>query len=339
MKKIIITSLITAILTSGLVAGLLLVREKQEIREKAQTGAQIFVSLSPSQKTVAKDEKFIVSITLFNTNPPGGGDVSVYTAGVDLGFDSSAFSAATPSCNTGFLSSPAVAKVSGNAINLSCFAPGGSGAKTIAAGQEVTLGSFELTAVGSPGTSQVNFTRVNVPDANTSQDLSGGVGTGRSYTISSVGGGSPTSTPTSPPGGTNPPGGTSGGGATATPKPTFKATPKSTVKPKKSLTPTPRGSATPVVILPIESPTPFAFETFPPEAQGGGFDVARYLVLGGAGLVILGILIWTVKKLFGGGGNPPKINPPTGGSRGTQTVNMVPPVMPPTPPATPPSAL
>lgn len=330
MKKIIITSILTAVLTAGLIAGLFLIREKQEIREKAQAGAEVLVSLSPASQTINKGATTTINIVLTNNSSPAR-DLGIYAAEADLTFDTSFFDVAAVSCNSSFLSSTNYATVAGNQIRISCFAPGGTGSRTLSQGDTQTLGRFEIMAKDQEGTSPISITHTAVADE--TGDLSGGTGTGGSYTVSGVGGGSPTSTPTTPPGGT------SGGGATATPKATVKATPKPTVKPKKSPTPrtSPRVSATPVVILPIESPTPFAFETFPPEAQEGGFDFARYLVLGGAGLVILGILIWIVKKLFGERPNPPKINPPSEGGRSTQTVNMVPPVMPPQSTSNPPT--
>lgn len=318
-NKFLGTFIFTAVLLTGLIAGLFLVKQNQEIRRQAEAPSDILVSLSPGSQTVAKGEKAVINIVLTNRSNPGR-DVSLYAAEANLAFDSSSFSGATPVCNSGFLPSAASSGISGGTISIACFAPGGSGARTIPAGTQNVLGTVELTALDKLGTSEITITHANVPDSTTYADLSGGTGVGGSYTISAVGGGTSAPTPTSTPGET------AGSGATATAKPTVKPTAKPTPKSTRTASPTVRVTATPEVLLPVESPTPLVFETFPPAAQQSGSNVLRYVIAGVVLILILGILIWLVRKIFGKG-NPPKITPPP---PATPPINMVPPMAPPT---------
>ncbi len=307
----------------------------------------VSVSLSPAAQTIPKGQKATVSILLTNTSSPGR-SINLYSSEVYLTFDAAFFSVSNLGCNGTFLSSPAVANVSGNTISLACFAPGGSGTRTIAGGGQATLGSFDITALDKEGASPITFSRVNVPDATAFTDLSGGTGTGGTYTVAAVGGlPAETPTPTPAPGQPNSCGGTCGSDANcqsglfcylglcrspscpssincscATVTPTAKPKPKGTAGPTPTASPTLLPSPIAYVTF---TPSPTETETPTPQPQPAKGPNPIFLAGIGAGILFLLIALLAVFR--GRGGNPPKITPPT----------PLPPQPPPAPPAAPPA--
>lgn len=348
-KKYLTAIFVTFIFVIGLAAGLILVRQSQEIRRRAQAPIDVSISLSPPSQTIPKGNKATISIVFTNTSNPAR-DVNLYASDVYLQFDPAAFSVSNLTCNSGFLSIAQIANVSGNKISLTCSAPGGSGSKTIAQGSQTTFGTFDITAIGD-GTSQVTITGANVPDGTTFADLSGNTGTGGSYTIAAVGGG------TQPPGGTpaptqgtpNPCGGSCGSNANcqsgltcsqgscrnpSCPNSTNCAcTPKPTTKPKPKGSPTATPSPTQIaVVLQTLTPTPFPTTTATPQAETQGQTlgslISKYWLLLGGLLLFLFAIILVVKSM---GGRPPQ--PPIPPQQPPMQP-PIPPMMPGSPPVT-----
>lgn len=110
----------------------------------------------------------------------------VRVAGVDLSFNANVFSVQSVTCSNNFPST-AKATSSGNKITLSCFRPAGA-AFTLNSNQASILGTVRLQVKsGAPGgTTNISFSRIKIPEAGSSTDISDG-GTGISVTISGSG--------------------------------------------------------------------------------------------------------------------------------------------------------
>ncbi len=351
-KKYLTAVFVTFIFIIGLAAGLILVRQSQEIRRRAQVPTGISISLIPPSSTIPKTQKATISIVFTNTSSPAR-DISLFASDVYLQFDPAVFSVSNLTCNSGFLSIPQIANVSGNKISLTCSAPGGAGSKIIAQGSQTTFGSFDITANGD-GTSPITITGANVPDGTTFTDLSGNTGTGGSYTVAAVGGGTQPpgggTQPPAPQGTPNPCGGSCGSNANCQSGLTCSngfcrnpscpgstscsCTPKPTTKPKPKVSPTATPSPTQIaVVIQTLTPTPFPTMTITPQAEPQGQTLGS--ILSKYWLLLLGFLLFLfaiilVVKSMGGGSSQPPIPP----QQPPVQPPMAPPMMPGSPPVT-----
>jgi len=142
------------------------------------------VRLNPASGNKALGSSFPVDVTIKNVS---ASSQQFRAAGVDLQFDPAVFTPSSVVCDTTSLPGSAQARVDNNKIYLSCFRQGGSEALTIAPGQTLNLGKFDLAVKSNApqGASPITFLRVKITSAaSTSTDIADG-GETATYTIGS----------------------------------------------------------------------------------------------------------------------------------------------------------
>lgn len=277
-KSIFASILAIIILAGGVVAGVMLVRQQQDLREKAAVpGGQARVSLFPTQGSFNIGDSLPVSV-YFNTS-----GVSVSSVKLRLTYP---FTGTSPEISASGIEINQVIEKSGNwncptksvttegqniAVDIACANIGATGYST---SSDTLLATFNLTVNRIPQTnpfsvrfdpSQSIITQksngqdiLNIPDNET------GVAT---FTISTPSG--PTATPTK------------GAAATPTATPTTKLTPTPTET--LTVTPTKQASLTPTKTV---SPTNSA------ELPDAGYSIPSFIGLGlGLILIVSAILL------------------------------------------------
>lgn len=233
-KKIAVAIFLVLVLVGGFIAGLILVRQRQDIREEAAVpGGEATVRLSPETGSFEVGDSFPVSVS-FNTNgipvsgisvrlryPYSGTTPELTVSGLTL--NSSLLSSGDWSCPT-----RDVSEENGNVIiDVGCANTSAAGYSTAS---DVQLFRFNLTVGRTPSVNPVPLTFDNnqtvITSESTGEDIALIPSSSGSYTI----GGTttqPTATPT-PTGTTTQTTPTPTTAVTSTPTPTSTATPTPT---------------------------------------------------------------------------------------------------------------
>jgi hypothetical protein len=207
-KKIIVLGAICLLLIALIVVMQALPRI-QVLRHQAAGSNQIKYNLTISNGwTLAQNTTKPVSVTLNNT----GANVTIYTVGAEIEYNSAHFLVDQVGCASGFGSVNTFttdSRTGYKKVVLTCYKGGDAGGLALNSGQTVTFASFRVKAIGSVGQkSNLDFISTLIPNGG-GGDLSD-AGTDHELTIVSGG-----TSPTNPPA-TNPP----GQQATNTPIPT-----------------------------------------------------------------------------------------------------------------------
>jgi len=249
-KKIIIAGIILIVLLVGLIAGLILIRQRQDIRKKASTPTgTATINLSPASGTHGVGESFEVNVS-FN---PGGVAISAVAARLvyPYGEASPALSAATPIISSALLSTgdwtcpikTVTAGVTGLVeIDISCINtnPDGYASSTDTPLAAITFTVNELPTNNPTSLSFAPAESIITQKSDGSDVLLTPASTGV-YTLTA-----PTASPTASPTG-SPTG-------SPTASPTSSPTGSPTSSPTSSPTATPTGSATVTATLPPDVP-------------------------------------------------------------------------------------
>jgi len=219
-KRQIISLIILLSLVFILPFGLFLVRQRQEVRKRAEeTRKEIALSLEPqtNDQTNPWGAGHEQTITVKMRNLTSDKTLQFRVIGLELNFNPQVFESKTAdlSCNSPFvLAGGSASKVENGLISLVCYVPpagaGPSQPQTLAPGAQKNVGSFKVKVKSNPpGTStDITFVRSNIPEETTLEDLSK-YSEKRTYTYYIAGTpitGTPTPTSTPTPTTTPPPG-------------------------------------------------------------------------------------------------------------------------------------
>lgn len=166
-----------------------LVKQRQEIRKRAQGSGVVEVKLDPESASKLINESFDINVTLTSKQ-----DVSVGGATIRLSYNPTILTISDLTCSTPF-STPQANVIGDNYINAGCHVGGAGAFIPLTTGVKVTLGKFRVTPKQA-GETRIDFVQSIVGDSE-GNDLSD-AGTTATYTIGAAATSTPV--PTIPPG-------------------------------------------------------------------------------------------------------------------------------------------
>ncbi|MBI2616559.1 hypothetical protein HYW55_00295 [Candidatus Gottesmanbacteria bacterium] len=254
--------IIVALLAMGLLIGLILVRQQQDLRKQATGSGEVNLTLNPSTGSYTPSQSFQAKIKLHKTATRGiniSGAEAVLTIPQQLTVSSA-------SCLSPFNGTPFVTQ-SATSVTLLCAISAGTSPVSLSTDIEFASISYMVKSGIQLGTATVSFTSTRVTEAGIpgqAPDVSTS-GQSASYTIStttSTGTPTPTKTPT--------PSVPAAGSGTPTRTPTPSLLPSGSPTPTRTPTPSPS-------IVPTRTPTPVA--TLTPTPPSGNehynYDVGQ----------------------------------------------------------------
>ncbi len=173
--KLVGSILVSLLIISALPVSLTLVKQRQEIRKRAEGPNKVEIKFSPYSGPTNPGASFLVEIFLFLPSGDAQQSRTFYVAGGDLKFNPDVFEVSEISCSGNLpLAVRNSADTSTGVISLTCSKPGGQSPLTLSSGYTSTpLGSFRVRIKDNTplGLTSVYFTEAIVPDATTTDNL------------------------------------------------------------------------------------------------------------------------------------------------------------------------